>query len=160
MLKSGDKVPKFVVKNQDEKVVSSESLLGSKYIVFFYPKDDSPGCTKHVCSVRDVYSKFQKLGYKVFGVSPDKEAKHKKFIAKYELQYDLLADTDRAMIDAFGAWGEKLFMGKIITGVIRTTYIINEVGYITEIISKVKTKEHGKDILNLLDENEVITQNF
>lgn len=150
MLTQGDKCPDFKVTDQNGKEVSNNSLRGSKYIVFFYPKDDSPGCTKQACSVRDQSSKITRHGYKIFGVSPDKEAKHVKFIDKYELGYDLLSDPDKSMIDAFGAWGEKKFMGREITGVMRYTFFIDEDGIITNVINKVKTKEHGNEILQVL----------
>lgn len=150
MLHLGDQVPNFKTTNQSGESISKDSLLGSKYIVFFYPKDDSPGCTKQACSVRDSNVKIEKHGYKIFGVSPDKESKHQKFIDKYELNFDLLADPDKEMINAFGAWGEKKFMGRIIVGVKRFTYFIDETGEVTHIIDKVKTKEHGNEILNVL----------
>ena len=120
--------------------------------MFFYPKDDSPGCTKEACSIRDNYSAITKKGYKVFGVSPDKEKKHEKFINKYEFQYDLLADTEKAMIESFGLWGPKKFMGKEITGVYRTTVLVNEDGVIDKIIAKVVTKSHGQQILDVIEE--------
>lgn len=147
MLKVGDKVPVFKVTNQKGVEVSNENLLGSKYIVFFYPKDDSPGCTKQACSVRDNSRKIKKHGYRIFGVSPDKEAKHQKFIDKYELGYDLLADPEKGMIQAFKAWGTKKFMGREIVGVKRFSFFVDELGVITNIIDKVKTKEHGTEIL-------------
>ena len=152
MLKIGDKVPEFNIPNQKGDVVSNSSLLGTKYIVFFYPKDDSPGCTKQACSVRDNYTKLKREGYQIFGVSPDKVAKHAKFIDKYELPYQLLADTEKEMITAFGVWGHKKFMGKDIVGVIRNSFIINELGVITNIIAKVKTKEHGNELLQAIQE--------
>ncbi len=151
-IEEGKKVPQFSLLNQDGIEVSSESLIGSKYILFFYPKDDSPGCTKEACSIRDNYSSLQKKGYKVFGVSPDKVKKHEKFIAKYEFQYDLLADTEKEMIESFGLWGPKKFMGKEITGVYRTTVLVNEEGVIDKIISKVVTKSHGQQILDVIEE--------
>lgn len=150
MLKIGDKVPVFNIPNQKGELISDASLLGSNYVVFFYPKDDSPGCTKQACSVRDNFSKLKREGYKVFGVSPDKVVKHAKFIAKYELPYDLLADTEKEMITAFGVWGHKTFMGKDIVGVIRNSFVINELGIITNIISKVRTKEHGTELLDAI----------
>lgn len=145
-LKVGDNVPEFNSTNQKGEKVSNESLMGTKYILFFYPKDDSPGCTKEACNLRDNYKIFKNNGYKIFGVSPDTEAKHQKFIDKYEFQYDLLADPEKEMINAFGLWGDKKFMGRIITGVHRTTYVIDENGKVSHIIDKVKTKEHADQL--------------
>ncbi len=154
MLKVNDKVPSFTLENEDGEMVSSADLLGSKYILFFYPKDDSPGCTKQACSIRDHFKYITKLGYKVYGVSPDKVAKHKKFIAKYEFQYSLLADTEKSLINAFEVWGPKKFMGREIVGVYRSTFIINEEGIITHVIDKVKTKIHGEQILAAINEEQ------
>lgn len=150
-LSIGESVPSFNLFNEKEEVVSSELLLGSKYILFFYPKDDSPGCTKEACSIRDNFKALTKKGYKVFGVSPDKSKKHQKFIDKYEFQYSLLADVDKKMINDFGLWGPKKFMGRDIEGVYRTTIIVNEDGVIDHIIEKVVTKSHGQQILDILD---------
>jgi len=146
----GQKVPSFSLPNEKEEIISSESLIGEKYILFFYPKDDSPGCTKEACSIRDNYRSLQKKGFKVFGVSPDKAKKHQKFIDKYEFQYSLLADTEKEMINAFGLWGPKKFMGREIVGVYRKTVIVDEDGIITHIIDKVVTKSHGDQILEVL----------
>lgn len=146
----GSKVPQFSLPNQKGEIISSESLLGKKYILFFYPKDDSPGCTKEACNIRDNYKAISKKGYEVYGVSPDKEKKHEKFINKYEFQYDLLADTEKEMINAFGLWGPKKFMGKEITGVYRTTVIVNEKGTAIAVIEKVVTKSHGEQLLEVI----------
>jgi len=147
-LKVGDSAPKFTAINQNSESISSESLKGSKYIIFFYPKDNTPGCTAEACSIRDHYRKLQKAGYKAFGVSPDSPKKHQNFIGKFDLQYDLLADTEQEMLKAFGAWGEKSFMGKKYIGVHRSTFVVDEEGKISHIYSKVKTKTHGQDLLN------------
>lgn len=149
-IKVGEKLPDFEMPNQNGDIVSSESLKGQKFILFFYPKDDSPGCTKEACSVRDNYRKISKAGYKVFGVSPDTPKKHLKFIDKYEFQYDLLSDEDKAVLNKFGLWGPKKFMGREIIGVYRTTILVNEEGVIEEIIEKVKTKIHGEQILEAM----------
>lgn len=146
----GTAVPDFAVINQDGEIISNLSLIGKKYILFFYPKDDSPSCTKEACSLRDQYSEFKKRGYLIYGVSPDNEKKHRKFIDKYEFQYDLLADSELHMTKAFGLYGPKKFMGKEITGVYRTTVIVNEVGVITHIIDSVKTATHGEQLLELI----------
>lgn len=150
-LQVGGKVPAFSLNDENGNVVSNESLTGKKYILFFYPKDDSPGCTKEACSLRDNYRTFEKSGYEIYGISPDTEKKHKKFIDKYEFQYSLLADPDKVMINDFGLWGPKKFMGREIVGVHRTTFVINEKGIITEIISKVKTKEHADQLISALN---------
>ena len=146
----GEKLPDFELPNQNGDHVSLSSLEGQKFIMFFYPKDDSPGCTKEACSVRDNFRKISKAGYKVFGVSPDTPKKHLKFIDKYEFQYDLLSDVDKAVLTNFGLWGPKQFMGREIIGVYRTTLLVDENGVVEEIISKVKTKIHGEQILEVV----------
>lgn len=150
MVQVGQNVPEFSINDENGEVVSSKNLLGQKYILFFYPQDDSPSCTKEACSVRDHYSAITKLGYKIFGVSPDNEKKHKKFISKYEFQYPLLADSEKEMINAFGLFGPKKFMGKEVMGVYRTTVIVDEKGIIKNIIDQVKTAEHGQQILEVI----------
>ena len=151
----GKKVPAFSLPTEKEEIVSSESLLGKKYILFFYPKDDSPGCTKEACSIRDHYKELTKLGYEIYGVSPDKSKKHQKFIDKYEFQYSLLADTEKEMINAFGLWGPKKFMGREITGVYRTTVLVDEEGIVSNIIEKVVTKSHGEQLLEVIKNSAV-----
>lgn len=146
----GEKLLDFELPNQNGENISLNSLKGQKFILFFYPKDDSPGCTKEACSVRDNYRKISKAGYKVFGVSPDTPKKHLKFIDKYEFQYDLLSDTDKTVLTNFGLWGPKQFMGREIIGVYRTTILVNEEGIVEDIISKVKTKIHGEQILDVV----------
>lgn len=146
----GASIPDFEVKDQSGKLVSNKKLLGKKYILFFYPKDDSPSCTKEACSIRDRYKDIKKKGYLVFGVSPDTERKHLSFIEKYEFQYPLLSDPDLKMTNAFGLYGPKVFMGKDIVGVYRTTVIVNEEGVIEHIISKVTTAKHAEQILDLI----------
>jgi len=147
----GNKIPDFELLNQREEKVSNTTLLGSKYVLFFYPKDDSPGCTKEACSIRDNFKKIKAKGYKIFGISPDKTTKHQKFIDKYEFQYDLLADTEREMLNSFGLWGPKKFMGREIIGVYRTTLLVDEHGVLEAILDKVKTKIHGDQILETID---------
>jgi peroxiredoxin Q/BCP len=148
----GKPVPAFELLDQNEQPVSSASLLGKKYILFFYPKDDSPGCTKEACSIRDNYRNISKAGFEVFGVSPDKPKKHQKFIDKYEFQYSLLADLDKKMINDFGLWGPKKFMGREIEGVYRTTVIVDEEGNVMDIIDKVVTKIHGEQLLEAISQ--------
>lgn len=151
-LSEGNKIPNFETTNELGEVVSKQSLLGRKYILFFYPKDDSPGCTKEACSIRDNFNRIKKKGYEVYGISPDTEKKHGKFIDKYEFQFSLLSDPDKEVIQSFGLWGPKKFMGREITGVYRTTLIVDESSKIQKIISKVKTKEHGQQILDAIEE--------
>lgn len=146
----GDKVPNFIGNNEKGESVSNETLKRKKYILFFYPKDDSPGCTKEACSIRDNYRAIKKLGYEIYGVSPDKEKKHQKFIDKYEFQFSLIADPEKEIINAFEVWGPKKFMGREIIGVYRTTFLINEEGVIEGVIDKVKTKDHAQQILDLI----------
>ena len=150
-LQVGDQVPQFAANNEKGELITSDSLIGKKYILFFYPKDDSPGCTKEACSIRDNYRSLSRKGFEIFGVSPDNEKKHQKFIDKYEFQYSLLADPEKKMINDFGLWGPKKFMGREIVGVHRTTFIINEQGNIEHILTKIKTKEHGNQILDILE---------
>lgn len=150
-LEVGDIAPGFTANNESGETVSLSSFRGQKVVLFFYPKDDSPSCTKEACSIRDNYSKLSKAGINVFGISPDTEKKHKKFIDKYEFQYSLLADPEKEIINSYGVWGEKKFMGKTIVGVHRSTFIIDEEGKIMEIIKKVKTSEHGQQILDLVE---------
>ena len=150
-LNIGDKTPNFTAQNENDETISSETLKGQKYILFFYPKDDSPGCTKEACSLRDQYKVFKKNGYTILGVSPDNVKKHKKFIDKYEFQYSLLADPEKEVINAFGVWGTKKFRGREIIGVHRTTFVMDEEGVITNILSKVKTKEHADQLIAELE---------
>lgn len=150
-LKHGDTIPQFSLENEKGEIVTDSNLRGSKTILFFYPKDDSPGCTKEACNLRDNYKVLSKKGYKIYGISPDTAKKHQKFIDKYEFQYSLLADPDKKMINDYGLWGPKKFMGREIVGVYRTTLIVNEEGVIEHIISKVKTKEHANQILELIE---------
>ena len=146
----GQPVPAFEVNDQSGKTVTSKSLLGKKYLLFFYPKDDSPSCTKEACSLRDKYKEIKKKGYLIFGVSPDNEKKHLKYIQKYEFQFPLLADPDLKMTKAFGLYGPKIFMGKDIIGVYRTTVLVDEHGNVSHIIDKVKTAEHADQILEMI----------
>lgn len=150
MLKVGDKVPAFETVDQDGKVFSSEHLNGKDVILFFYPRDMTPTCTEEVCNLRDNYSALIKKGYTVIGVSADEVIKHQKFILKYQLPFPLLADVERKVIDAFGVWGPKQFMGREIIGIYRTTFIINKQGVTTHIFDKVKSKQHTAQILEAL----------
>ena len=147
MLKIGDKMPDFEVKDQDGKVISSKDLLGKKTVIYFYPKDNTSGCTQEACNLRDNYQAMQAKGYNVIGVSKDSVKSHKNFAEKYELPFTLLADTSTEMIQAFGAWGEKTLYGRKYMGTMRYTYIFDENGILTEIIDKVDTKNHASQIL-------------
>jgi len=147
MLKIGDKMPDFQVQDQDGKTVSSKDLLGKKTIIYFYPKDNTSGCTAEACSLRDNHEALIARGYNVIGVSKDSASSHKKFIEKYSLPFTLLADTSTQMLQAFGAWGEKKMYGKTVMGTLRRTFIFDENGILTEIIEKVDTKNHAQQIL-------------
>ena len=147
MLKIGDRMPDFEVVDQDGNAVSSKDLIGKKTIIYFYPKDNTSGCTAEACSLRDNYDALQAKGYNVVGVSKDSAASHRKFADKYELPFTLLADTSTQMLQTFGAWGEKKMYGKTVMGTIRKTFIFDENGVLTEIIEKVDTKNHAGQIL-------------
>lgn len=140
-------MPDFEVVDQDGNAVSSKDLIGKKTIIYFYPKDNTSGCTAEACSLRDNYEAFQAKGYNVVGVSKDSAASHRKFADKYELPFTLLADTSTQMLQTFGAWGEKKMYGKTVMGTIRKTFIFDENGVLTEIIEKVDTKNHAGQIL-------------
>lgn len=148
MLKIGDKMPNFEVVDQDGNKVASADLLGKKTIVYFYPKDNTPGCTAEACSLRDNYAALTAQGYNVVGVSKDSAASHKKFISKFELPFTLLSDPSTQMLQDFGAWGEKKMCGKVSVGTLRRTFIFDEQGILTRIIEKVDTKNHASQILD------------
>ena len=140
-------MPHFEVVDQDGKVVTSEELLGRKTILYFYPKDNTSGCTAEACSLRDNHEALIAKGYNVIGVSKDSAASHRKFIDKYELPFTLLADTTTQMQQAFGVWAEKSLYGRKYMGTLRHTFIFDEEGILTEIITKVDTKNHAEQIL-------------
>jgi peroxiredoxin Q/BCP len=148
MLKIGDRMPDFEVVDQDGNKVSSKDFIGKKTVVYFYPKDNTSGCTAEACSIRDNYDALIAKGYNVVGVSKDSAASHRKFIEKYELPFTLLSDTSTQMLQAFGAWGEKKMYGKTVQGTIRRTFIFDEDGILERIIEKVDTKNHADQILN------------
>jgi peroxiredoxin Q/BCP len=147
MLKPGDKAPDFSGKDQNENSISLADFKGKKLAVYFYPKDNTPGCTTQACNLRDNYAELQKAGYSILGVSADSEKSHTKFIEKYELPFPLLADTNHEVIKAFGAWGHKKFMGREYEGILRLTFVINEEGIIEKVIEKVETKNHAAQLL-------------
>ena len=146
-LKEGDKAPDFKGKDQDGNQVSLDDFKGHKLVLYFYPKDSTPGCTSQACNLRDNYDYLLKNGYKVLGVSADSEKSHKKFIEKNELPFPLISDTDKEILKAYDVWGLKKFMGKEFMGIKRTTFVIDEEGNIEEIIEKVKTKDHTTQII-------------
>lgn len=147
MLKEGDDAPAFTAKNQDGEDVKLSDMRGNKVVLYFYPKDNTPGCTKEACSLRDGFSTFEEKGIKILGVSTDSEKSHQKFISKYELPFILLADTDHAVAEAYDSYGEKKFMGKTYDGVFRKTFLIDETGKIVKIFNKVKVDEHAGEVL-------------
>src|SRR5688572_13922884 len=147
MLKVGDKAPDFVVNDQDGKPVKLSDLKGKKVVLYFYPKDMTPGCTTEACNLRDNYRMMQKQGYEVLGVSTDNEKSHKKFIEKEKLPFRLLADTGKIVHDAYSTWVEKSMYGRKYMGTARVTYVIDEKGVISQIIGKVDTKNHASQIL-------------
>lgn len=146
-LKAGDRAPEFSAPDQNGKTLTLKDFSGKKLVLYFYPKDDTPGCTAEACSLRDNYNTLLKQGYSILGVSPDNEKKHQKFIEKYELPFDLLADTDNAVALAYGVWVEKSMYGRKYMGIARTTFIIDEKGIISEVIEKVDTAKHAGQIL-------------
>jgi peroxiredoxin Q/BCP len=150
-LKIGDQAPELAITDQNGKIHHIADYLGKKVILYFYPKDLTPGCTTQSCDLRDNYESLVQDGYEVIGVSADEESKHQKFITKHNLPFNLLADVDKEVLNRYGVWGEKKFMGKIYDGIHRTTFIINEEGKIQDIILKVKTKIHSQQIRSYLD---------
>lgn len=151
-LKEGDQAPDFTAVDGEGKAVRLKDLRGKKVVLYFYPKDDTPGCTKEACSFRDSFAKFKKRGIEVLGVSLDSEAKHKKFAEKYNLPFRLLADTDRAISEGYGTYGEKKFMGRTYLGVHRMTFLVDEKGKIKKIFSKVKPEDHAEAVLAAFNE--------
>ena len=148
MLNIGDAMPRVEVVDQDGNVVSSEDFKGKKTIIYFYPKDNTSGCTAEACSIRDNYDRFLAEGYNVVGVSKDSAASHKRFAQKYELPFTLLSDPSTQILQDFGAWGEKKMYGKVSMGTLRKTFIFNEEGILEKIIEKVDTKNHASQILD------------
>lgn len=147
-LEAGDKAPDFSVEDQDGNTVKLSDFKGKKLVLFFYPKASTPGCTAEACNLRDNWERFQEKDYAILGVSADTQKKQSNFKNKYEFPFPLLADEDKEVIQAYGVWGPKKFMGKEYDGIHRTTFIIDEGGKIEEVIKKVKTKEHTDQILS------------
>ena len=147
MLLVGDKIPAFSVIDETGKSVTERDVIGRKTVIYFYPKDSTPGCTAEACNLRDNYQSFMARGYQVFGVSKDSQASHVKFKEKYDLPFPLLSDPTTEMLQAFGAWGEKKLYGKSSMGTLRKTFIFDENGILERIIDKVDTKNHTEQIL-------------
>ncbi|PCJ81335.1 MAG: thioredoxin-dependent thiol peroxidase [Bacteroidetes bacterium] len=146
-LQVGDQAPEFSSHDQSGVSRSLSDYSGTKLVLYFYPKDNTPGCTTQACNLTENFSELTKHGIKILGVSPDSEAKHLKFIAKFDIAFDLLADEDKSVHKAFGVWGEKKFMGKVFDGTHRTTFLIDENGKIVTIISKPNCKDHAAEVL-------------
>lgn len=147
MLQKGTKAPYFEGQNENGEVVKLTDFAGKKLVLYFYPKDSTPGCTAEACDLRDNYERFLALGYNVLGVSRDSAVSHQRFIAKYNLPFHLIADMDLTILKAYEAWGEKKMYGKVTESTLRTTYVIDEKGVIIDAISKVDTKNHTAQIL-------------
>lgn len=148
-LKEGDKAPAFKGIDQNGNTISLAALKGKKVILYFYPRDNTPTCTDQACNLRDNYQVLLKKGFTVIGVSNDSEKSHHKFSKKFDLPFPLLADEDRKIVEAYGVYGEKKFMGRIFDGIHRTTFLINEKGIIEKIIQKVHSKTHAEEILEV-----------
>ena len=147
-LSVGDTAPDFTSVNQDGKTLSLANYKGSKFVIYFYPRDMTPGCTSQACNLTENFDDLSAHGIKILGVSPDTPEKHLKFIAKYNIAFDLLADEDKSVHNAFGVWGEKKFMGKVFDGTHRTTFLVDENLKIVDIIAKPKVKDHANEVLS------------
>ena len=149
-LKEGDKVPAFSGKDAEGKKISSTGLKGKKYILYFYPQDGTPTCTVQACNLRDNFSQLRKAGWEVIGISPDDAKKHGKFIAKHELPFPLIADTEHTILNTFGVWDKKKLYGREYMGVLRTTFLVDEKGVIRKIFLKPRSADHSGEILAAL----------
>jgi peroxiredoxin Q/BCP len=147
LLQEGAKAPAFKGINEKGESIKLSDYKGKKLVLYFYPKDSTPGCTAEACDLRDNYHRFQAEGYEILGVSPDSPKSHVKFIEKYELPFSLLADEDHSIAESFGVWGEKSMYGKKYMGILRSTFVIDEKGKIVKVIEKVDTKAHTKQLL-------------
>jgi len=150
MLKEGQKAPSFKLKDQTGEVVSLESYKGKNVVLYFYPKDETSGCTKEACNFRDEFPKFSKIDAVILGVSPDSVESHKKFAEKYKLPFSLLSDEKKEVLEKYGVWQEKSMYGKKYMGVVRTTFVINEKGIIKKIFPKVKVDDHNNEVMEVL----------
>ena len=151
-LKAGDKAPAFSLKNTEGKTIKLSDYKGRKVVLYFYPRDMTPGCTKEACGFRDDYAALRKRGVEVIGVSGDDQAAHQKFTATYSLPFTLLSDPNQVVTQKYGAWGEKNMYGKKVLGVLRSTFIIDEEGRIAHIFRKVETSRHSRDVIEVLDQ--------
>ena len=152
MLKEGSAAPAFKTTDANGNNVKLADFRGQKVVLYFYPKDDTPGCTKEACSFRDAFADFKKRGIKILGVSLDNETSHQKFAKKYQLPFTLLADTDRSISEAYGTYGQKKFMGRTYMGIHRVTFLIDEKGKIKKIFNKVRPEDHAEEVLAAFDE--------
>lgn len=150
-LEPGSKVPDFTVVDQDGNAITNTDLKGEKYIVFFYPKASTPGCTAEACNLRDHYKTLTQKGYRLLGVSADSQKRQTNFRNKYDFPFPLIADEDKTLINAFGVWGPKKFMGKSYEGIHRMTFLVNEKGVVEHVVQKVKTKAHAAQLLELMN---------
>src|SRR5579884_1498745 len=150
MVEEGAPAPEFEAQTDDGRTVRLSDLRGKPVVLYFYPKDDTPGCTTQACGIRDAFGEFERAGAVVLGVSPDSEAKHVKFKAKYGLPFTLLADADHAVAERYGVWGEKKFMGRAYLGVSRSTFVIGADGVVKKVLPKVKPATHADDVLKVL----------
>ncbi len=150
-LKNGDKAPYFEGVNQEGKIISLNNFTGRKLILYFYPKDDTPGCTAESCNLNDNYQTWLDKGYEIIGISPDSVKSHQKFVGKFGLKFNLIADEEKKILESYGAWGEKKMYGKPYMGVLRTTFVIDESGVVEEIFDKVDTKNHSNQIIKALN---------
>ena len=148
-LKIGDQAPTFSAKNENGDLVNLSDYNGKKVVMYFYPKDNTPGCTVQACNIRDNYNEILQENIVILGVSADDESKHQKFISKFDLPFSLIADTEKELLNLYGVWGEKKFMGRIYDGIHRTTFILDEAHKIVGIIEKPKTKDHTREILEI-----------
>ena len=146
-IQSGVQAPDFTLLNQDDQPVKISDFRGKQVVLYFYPKDNTQGCTTEACSFRDDYSAFDNTGIVILGVSPDSTASHRKFIEKYQLPFNLLSDVEHKVCELYGVWGRKKFMGREYDGVFRTTFLINEDGIIIKVFENVKPSEHSKEVL-------------
>ncbi len=152
MIKEGDAAPDFEARDAEGNAVRLSNLRGRKVVLYFYPKDDTPGCTKEACSFRDGFAEFKRRGIEVLGVSTDDEKSHRKFAEKYQLPFTLLADTDHSVADLYEVYGEKEFAGRKYMGVARKTFLVDEEGRISKVFDKVKVDEHAAEVLKAFDE--------
>ena len=151
MLKEGNAAPVFTTKDASGRTVKLKDFKGQKVVLYFYPKDDTPGCTKEACSFRDGFTTFKKRGINVLGISPDSEASHKKFAEKYKLPFVLLTDPEHKIADAYGTYGQKKFMGRSYMGIHRMTFLIDEKGKIKKVFEKVKPEDHAREVLEAFE---------